>query len=124
MIPSASIDSTELEPWQPEGVTILDGEPRGRGYVLYEDWGEDGVVVTGIFACEPATTRYRLEQRETIHVLEGQVRIELDSGDAVELGPGDIATLPAGHMSTWTFRTPFKEFFVLSGGPVGVASTP
>jgi uncharacterized cupin superfamily protein len=54
------------------------------------------------------------EQRETVHVLEGSVRIEIADGPTFELRPGDIASLPAGAETTWHITVPFKEFWVLA----------
>jgi uncharacterized cupin superfamily protein len=54
------------------------------------------------------------EQREVIHVLEGQVQIHIAGGAVLELKPGDIASLPAGLETTWHITTPFKEFWVLA----------
>lgn len=36
------------------------------------------------------------DQRETIQVLEGSVRIEFEGRPPVELGPGDFASFPQG----------------------------
>lgn len=51
------------------------------------------------------------EQRETVHVLEGSVRIEFEDRLPLELGPGDIASFPAGLAMTWHVSTPFKELW-------------
>jgi len=109
----ANTNSIELEHWQPEGVTILEGEPRGRGFTLFEDFA-DGARATGIFECDPARTSYVLENNEIIYVLEGRATIALDNGSTVELSPGDFAYLPKGHLSIWTFHTRFKEFWALA----------
>jgi uncharacterized cupin superfamily protein len=53
-------------------------------------------------------------QRETIHILEGAVRIEIAGGPELELNAGDLASLPAGIDTVWHVTTPFKEFWVLS----------
>jgi uncharacterized cupin superfamily protein len=53
-------------------------------------------------------------QRETIHILEGTVRIEISGGPTLELAAGDMASLPAGIDTMWHVTTPFKEFWVLS----------
>jgi len=53
-------------------------------------------------------------QRETIHVLEGAVRIETAGNVVLDLGPGDIASLPGGVPTTWHVTVPFKEFWVLA----------
>jgi uncharacterized cupin superfamily protein len=51
------------------------------------------------------------KQRETVHILEGSVRIEFASGAPLELGPGDIASFPAGLAMSWHVSTPFKELW-------------
>jgi uncharacterized cupin superfamily protein len=63
----------------------------------------------------PSAFDYAFEQNETIHVLEGEVTIELDGGPRLALRPGDAASFAPGGRSTWqVVRTPFKELFVLS----------
>ncbi|TWP32669.1 cupin domain-containing protein [Leekyejoonella antrihumi] len=109
-VESATVD---LETWQPDGVTILEGEPAGRGFTLYEDFA-NGARGTGVFECEPSKTTYKLEFNEIIYVLEGKVTIELQNGSKVNLTPGMQAFLPAGHISTWTFHTKFREVWVLA----------
>ena len=105
--------SVELESWQPEGVTILEGDPAGRGFTLFENF-ENGARGTGVFECEPSKTTYKLEYNEIIYVLEGEVTIELENGSKVELKAGMQAFLPAGHVSTWTFHTKFREVWILA----------
>jgi uncharacterized cupin superfamily protein len=59
-----------------------------------------------------APSRWTPPQRETIHVLEGAVRMEIAGGPTLELGPGDLVSLPAGCETTWHIVAPFKEFWV------------
>jgi uncharacterized cupin superfamily protein len=56
------------------------------------------------------------EVREVFIVLEGRVLIEFADGSAVDLGVGDMATLPAGMATTWHVTTPFREMWVLAEG--------
>lgn len=113
-IRSVTAADAPLESWQPEGVTVLEGTPNGRGFTLAEQ--ETGpVFATGVFACEPAKTTYELTENEIIYVLEGSVSIALGDRDPVRLGVGDLAFLPKGHTSTWTFHEPFKEVWFLVG---------
>ncbi len=51
------------------------------------------------------------EERETIHVLEGSVRIEFEGRPPLDMGPGDIASFPAGLSMIWYVTTPFKELW-------------
>jgi len=52
------------------------------------------------------------EQREVAVVLEGSVRIVLADGEELELGPGDMFSLPPGQETTWHITTPYKESWV------------
>ena len=71
--------------------------------------------MTGVFTAKPSRFRYEFELDETIHILAGRVRIEFDSGESVELKPGDIASFPKGEQATWEILESLREFFVLSG---------
>ena len=53
-------------------------------------------------------------RRETIHVLEGAAVIEVKGGPTLRLGPGDLASLPAGRPTTWHITTPFKDLWMFS----------
>ena len=54
------------------------------------------------------------DKRETVHVLEGSVKIEFESGPPVELHAGDVASFPAGLSMTWHVSTPFKELWFMA----------
>jgi len=52
---------------------------------------------------------------ESFVVLEGEVTIELlDTGEKVDLKPGDIASFSKGTRSIWNFHSPFKKFLVIA----------
>jgi hypothetical protein len=53
-------------------------------------------------------------QRETIHVLQGEVTIEIAGGPTLMLKPGDLASLPAGVETIWHITPPFTELWVLA----------
>jgi uncharacterized cupin superfamily protein len=55
-----------------------------------------------------------LPGRETLLILEGAARIEIEEGPVLELTAGDIASLPAGARTTWHLTTPFREFWVIT----------
>jgi uncharacterized cupin superfamily protein len=62
---------------------------------------------------EGAPITWTLPQREFLLVLEGTAQIKITDGPTLDLGPGDMATLPAGAETTWRVSVPFKEFWVL-----------
>ena len=51
---------------------------------------------------------------ETVYIVEGHVRIEVEGQDAIELRPGGAASLNKGVPATWTVLEPTVEFFVYS----------
>ena len=54
------------------------------------------------------------EHREVALILEGSVRIEIADGGTLDLGVGDLFSLPPGVETTWHVTTPFKEMWVLA----------
>ena len=54
------------------------------------------------------------ERREVALILVGSVRIEIAGGDTLDLGVGDLFSLPAGIATTWHVTTPFEEMWVLA----------
>jgi uncharacterized cupin superfamily protein len=55
---------------------------------------------------------------ESGFVIEGSATIELlDSGETVELHPGDLYTFRKNTLSRWTIHQPFTKFVVVNDGP-------
>jgi uncharacterized cupin superfamily protein len=109
---STRVDADGFEPYPLDPADIIEGEPNSRVHWLRQD--EDTGLYTGIFRADPVKTRYAWAQDETVHILEGEVRIEFDDGDAIELGPGDVASFRKGDSAVWDIKSPLREFFVLS----------
>jgi ethanolamine utilization protein EutQ (cupin superfamily) len=58
---------------------------------------------------------WTLPATEVLMVLEGEARIEIEGGPQLTLGPGDLACIPKGSVTTWHLTLPFKEMWVLAG---------
>ena len=67
------------------------------------------------FRGEPSTEPvvYTTPARETLLVLDGEAQVEIADGPTLDLKPGDMASIPAGAVTTWRVTPPFKEFWVL-----------
>ena len=90
-------------------------DPEVAGSVMHALVHADGLVA-GMTrftdAGEPIT--WTPEQREVAIILEGSVRIEIAGGGTLELGVGDLFSIPPGLETTWHVTTPFKEMWVLA----------
>lgn len=76
---------------------------------------EGATLAVGLWRSDPQTFPYPFNADETIHALEGELVIDLESGEKVTLGPGDVASFTKGTKSTWTVAQPFKKLFIISG---------
>ena len=90
-------------------------DPDVPGTQMQELVREDGVWagLTRILTTDGPLS-WTADQRETVHVLEGSVRIEFEERAPLELRVGDIASFPAGLAMKWHVSTPFKELWFMA----------
>lgn len=107
MIPGTS----ELvdDPIKPEDV--LSGAPRARSVT----WAvsADETTTHWLWDCSAGAFRWWFGFDETVSIVEGSVRVEVDGQDPIELGVGDAAYFPAGTWSTWTVDEYVRKHAVL-----------
>lgn len=109
---AGSVEDSDFESFDFPDHDVLEGQPNARvHWVRPEGQGSQAV---GIYRCDPAVFRYAWEADETIHVLEGSVRIEIEGDGSVSLDAGGIASFSAGDRGVWHVLEPFCELFVLS----------
>jgi uncharacterized cupin superfamily protein len=108
-----------MRPSQPVAVSNIDtdlwtADPDVPGTEMHElvHEGDVWVGMTRILATT-GPIPWTPDHRESIHVLEGSVRIEFEDGREIALGPGDLASFPAGTSMTWHVTPPFKEVWFL-----------
>jgi uncharacterized cupin superfamily protein len=99
------VDSDQFEP---------DDDPGGLTHLLFED----GEAMAGLWKPDPGPSRaytgHVLPARETIVVLGGSVRIEIENGPTLDLTVGDMASMPKGAVTAWHPSPEFKEVWVYS----------
>jgi uncharacterized cupin superfamily protein len=100
------VTRTDSESWEP------DDEVGGQVHMLFED----GDTAAGLW--QPGdryvTAENVLPARETIVVLQGTVRIEIDGAPTLELSAGDVASMPQGAKTYWHPSADFKEVWLYS----------
>lgn len=99
------VSSLNAQNWQD------DPEVGGEMHVLCSGVGLEAGLSRFTDTTEPV--KWTLPGRETLLVVEGAARIEIEGGPVLELSAGDIASLPKGARTTWHLTTPFKEFWVI-----------
>jgi uncharacterized cupin superfamily protein len=105
--PGVFVSKTSTEDWE--------ADPEVPGSEMHELVHRDGVWA-GLtrFTTSDDPVTWTPERREVALVLEGSVRIEIAGGETLQLGPGDMFSLPPGVETTWHVTTPFKEMWVLA----------
>lgn len=105
--PGVFVTSSATEEWE--------ADPEVPGSMMHEFVHADGVNAgLSRFTEVDGPVTWTPEQREVAIVLEGSVRMELADGTTLELGVGDLFSLPPGLETTWHVSTPFKEMWVLA----------
>ena len=107
MIP-ASVD-LEDDPINPSDIVV--GEPRARA----RTWAvsADGTTTHWAWDCSAGSFRWWFGFDETVTIVEGSVRVEVDGQPPMVLGVGDAAYFPAGRWSTWTVDDYVRKHAVL-----------
>jgi hypothetical protein len=93
--------------WEP------DSEVGGLVQFLFEE----GDRAAGLWRPAPGMTLSEpivLPARETIVVLQGSARIEIEGGPTLDLRHGDMATMPKGARTTWHLSPDFLEVWLYS----------
>jgi uncharacterized cupin superfamily protein len=79
---------------------------------------QDDDVQAGIWRCttaeQPDVHVAEFEMNETVMILSGRVRVDIEDGPSVELAPGDTASFVKGTVGHWTLIEDVEEFFVYS----------
>lgn len=105
----AATSTDDYEPF------VVGGEAIGEVHWIRTEGSEGATLAVGLWRSEPQSFPYPFNADETIHALEGELVVELESGEKVTLRSGDIASFTKGTKSMWIVTQPFKKLFVISG---------
>ncbi|MDI3424284.1 cupin domain-containing protein [Streptomyces luteolus] len=102
------IPDAELEPEPLDPAQIVSGDPVVTGKVLWES--PDGRQVRGIWQITPGVVT-DTEADELFVVVSGRATVEVEGGDVLEIGPGDMAVLREGDRTTWTVHETLRKAY-------------
>ena len=105
----AHIDDVSLSPWPLPDDWVLEGSPDAKGAVLSRS--DDSRIIRGVWECTPGKFNWTFSYDETLVVVHGSATVELDSGEQVQLSPGDMAFFGRGHEATWTVHETLRKGF-------------
>ena len=98
----------DTDRWEP------DDEVGGSAHILFDD----GRSTVGLWRSDPASAPRSVEveipARETIVVLEGTVRVGIDGTRALDMVPGDMASVPKGSRIAWDPSSDCKVIWMYS----------
>jgi uncharacterized cupin superfamily protein len=105
--PHVFVSKASTDDWEPD--------PDVPGSQMHELVHADGVWA-GLtrFTSVDGPVPWKPDHREIAFILEGSVRIDIADGGTLELGVGDLFSLPPGVDTTWHITAPFKEMWVLA----------
>jgi uncharacterized cupin superfamily protein len=105
--PNVFVSKASTDDWVPD--------PEVPGSQMHELVHADGVAAGFTrFTSVDGPVPWTPTDREVVLILEGSVRIEIAGGRTLDLGVGDLFSLPAGLATTWHIAAPFKEMWVLA----------
>ncbi len=78
---------------------VLRGNPEARAAELWRSL--DGTMVTSAWDCTAGAFEWQFGCEETVHIVEGEVRVIEASGQERVLKAGDVAVFHAGTVATW-----------------------
>lgn len=88
-----------MEPAPIEPSWIVSGNPVAR--MAQHSIANDKASNTALWDCTAGTFRWYFGWDETVHILDGEVRVTSGSGTELVLRAGDIAYFRAGTWATW-----------------------
>lgn len=111
ILKKVKVKQAELEPDPIPEEDVIEGSPLAEVKVLFED--EERDTTAGIWGCSPGRFNWEYEKNETFAIYEGKAIVNLDSGNEIELEPGDTTTIPRGSSVTWNVKKTIRKAFVL-----------
>lgn len=100
----------------PLGDDVLEGNPNCKMKIMRTVGVVTAYKAVAFFTAEPSKFRWKFDNDEAFVLLEGRIAITLETGERVELGPGDAVSFPGGHTGVCEVYEYSRKFTVVTNG--------
>jgi uncharacterized cupin superfamily protein len=104
----SSISTDIYEPF------MVGDKQAGEVHWLTQKNSSGDPTYSGLWRCQPMTFEYEFPGDEIFQVLQGELTIQVLDGETIHLKEGDLVSFIKGVKSTWTIKSSFRKFFVIS----------
>lgn len=106
--------ASSIRPPESDYISFLtaDGLPAGDVAWLRDTVRDGQTYKAGMWRAGVSSCPYPFAADETFVMIEGVLRITLDSGEVLGFGPGDTGSFLKGTHSTWEVIEPVLHFFI------------
>jgi uncharacterized cupin superfamily protein len=72
---------------------------------------QQGVLGWPVWTKEVSRFPWKYDDKETCYFIEGDVIVEAEGGQPIQVGKGDLVTFPKGMSCTWNIRKHVKKHY-------------
>ena len=86
---------------------VREGSPQASARRL---WGsDDRTALTVVWECTAGVFDWHYDEEETVHIIEGEVHVEVGGGQSFRLGPGDTAVFRRNSHAVWNIPSRVQD---------------
>ena len=106
-----SASSIAMSDYEIPAEWILEGNPDAKIWIHAQS--ADKTVTQGVWQCNASRFNWVHEGDDFVVLLEGEVLVTEEGGDAYTLRAGDFGLFPVGMKTTWQIDEFVKKIFTL-----------
>ncbi|EPG66703.1 cupin domain-containing protein [Leptospira wolffii] len=116
--PIVYADANDQTGWRDYPIDrVISGEPKSKVKILRLEGARTKVMRLALVSSEPSKFYYKFVYDESFQLCSGHIVLSFDSGEVVEMFPGDVLSVPAGRESVFEIKKSSMKFVVVTGYP-------
>jgi uncharacterized protein len=110
MFQHLAFENQQLKPGFIRTECIIAGEPKVRSAIISTTKDGEGFIVA--WECTAGKFRWEYDLDETLHIIEGSVTLEDNSGSSRTVGAGDMVYFPKGASVVWNVHSQVRKLAI------------